>query len=70
MVIARNQTTSLWALVEAMQRRLEREGLEAPAVDAEVARGLQSLLYRDMFASARQARRLSKSSGGPQLRGS
>ncbi len=56
MVAARKQTTSLWALVEAMQRRLEGEGLEAPAVDAEVARGVRSLLFRDLFASARRAR--------------
>jgi hypothetical protein len=60
MVTACKQTTSLWALVEAMQRCLEREGLEAPAVDAEVARGLQSLLCRDMFASARRLRSLSR----------
>jgi hypothetical protein len=55
MVTARKRTTNLWALIEAMQRRLEGEGLEANAVDAEVARGLRSLLVRDMFASARRA---------------
>ena len=65
MVAARRQTTSLWALVEAMQRRLEGEGLEAPAVDAEVARGVRSLLFSDLFASARRAR--GRASSAPAL---
>lgn len=54
MVGSRTQNTSLWALVEAMQQSLEGEGLEASAVDAEVARGLRSLLWRDMFAGTRR----------------
>ena len=36
--------TSLWAVIEAMQRRLEGEGLDAEVVDAAVARGLEALL--------------------------
>ncbi len=36
--------TSLWAVIEAMQRRLEGEGLDADVVDAAVARGLETLL--------------------------
>lgn len=36
--------TSLWAVIEAMQRRLEGEGLDADVVDAAVARGLEALL--------------------------
>ena len=52
MVKARIPTTSLWTLVDAMQRRLEGEGLEAKAVDTQVARGLVSLLCRDVFGSA------------------
>lgn len=51
---AHERKTSLWALVEVMQRRLEGEGLEPDTVDAEVARGLRSLLWRDMFECARR----------------
>jgi hypothetical protein len=38
------KTTSLWAVVEGMQRRLEAEGLEREVVDAAVTRGLEALL--------------------------
>ena len=38
------KTTSLWAVVEGMQRRLEAEGLERDVVDAAVTRGLEALL--------------------------
>ena len=57
MVRAQAFTISLWGLVEAMQNRLEGEGLEAAAVDAEVARGLRSLLWRNAFGSALARRR-------------
>jgi methionyl-tRNA formyltransferase len=36
--------TSLWAVIEAMQKRLEGEGLDVDVVDAAVARGLEALL--------------------------
>ncbi len=35
---------SLWTVIEAMQRRLEREGLDAAVVDAAVTRGIEALL--------------------------
>jgi hypothetical protein len=40
----RKQTTSLWSVIEKMQRRLEAEGLDRDVVDAAVATGLQALL--------------------------
>jgi hypothetical protein len=40
------KTTSLWAVIESMQRRLEGEGLDAAVVDAAVTRGLETLLRR------------------------
>lgn len=36
--------TSLFSLIEAMQRRLEAEGLDNNVVDIAVTRGLQALL--------------------------
>ena len=36
--------TSLFSLVESMQRRLEAEGLDNNVVDLAVTRGLQTLL--------------------------
>ncbi|HLU67545.1 MAG TPA: hypothetical protein VKZ63_14785 [Kofleriaceae bacterium] len=36
--------TSLFAVIEGMQRRLEAEGLERDVVDAAVTRGLEALL--------------------------
>ena len=54
---ARKQTMSLWSLIDTMQRCLEGQGLEPSAIDAEIARGLRSLLTRNMFASARHAAR-------------
>ena len=38
------QTTSLWAVIEGMQRRLEAEGLDKDVVDSAVSQGLQALL--------------------------
>ncbi len=35
---------SLWTVIEAMQRRLEREGLDAEVVDAAVTRGIEALI--------------------------
>lgn len=37
-------TTSLWAVIEAMQRRLESEGFSERSADAAVTRGLAALL--------------------------
>lgn len=48
-----HQTTSLWAVIEEMQRRLESEGLDRDVVDAAVARGLEALL--DLSPPARRA---------------
>ena len=39
-----HQTTSLWTVIEEMQRRLEAEGLDRDVVDAAVTRGLEALL--------------------------
>ena len=36
--------TTLWSVIEKMQRRLEAEGLDRDVVDAAVARGLEALL--------------------------
>ena len=38
------QTTSLWTVIEAMQRRLEAEGMARDVVDVAVTRGLEALL--------------------------
>jgi len=39
----RNRQTSLWSLIEAMQQRLEAEGLERNVVDVAVTEGLKTL---------------------------
>lgn len=39
-------TTSLWAVIEGMQMRLEAEGLETEVVDAAIARGVEALLRK------------------------
>jgi hypothetical protein len=38
------QITSLWSVIESMQRRLEAEGLDRDVVDAAVTQGLEALL--------------------------
>jgi hypothetical protein len=38
------QTTSLWSVIENMQRRLEAEGMDRDVVDVAVTRGLEALL--------------------------
>jgi hypothetical protein len=38
------QITSLWSVIENMQRRLEAEGLDRDVVDAAVTQGLEALL--------------------------
>jgi hypothetical protein len=38
------QTTSLWTVIETMQRRLEAEGMARDVVDVAVTRGLEALL--------------------------
>ena len=54
-----NRTTSLWAVIESMQRRLEDEGLDREVVDAAVACGLEALLELEAHAQPqRPARRL------------
>ena len=54
-----NRTTSLWAVIESMQRRLEAEGLDREVVDAAVARGLEALLEIEARPpSPKPARRL------------
>ena len=40
----RGQTTSLWSVIETMQRRLEAEGMARDVVDVAVTRGLEALL--------------------------
>jgi hypothetical protein len=37
-------TTSLWSVIETMQRRLEAEGMARDVVDVAVTRGLEALL--------------------------
>jgi hypothetical protein len=41
-----NEPTSLWAVIDSMQRKLETEGLDSDVVDAAVIRGMESLLRR------------------------
>lgn len=41
---SRGQTTSLWSVIESMQRRLEAEGMARDVVDVAVTRGLEALL--------------------------
>ncbi len=36
--------TSLWSVIDSMQRKLETEGLDRDVVDAAVIRGMESLL--------------------------
>jgi hypothetical protein len=61
----RKQTTSLWSVIEKMQRRLEDEGLDRDVVDAAVARGIEALLYiappvhREALRAERRASRVS-----------
>ena len=40
----KKKTISLWAVIEAMQRKLEGEGLDTEVVDLAVTRGLETLL--------------------------
>jgi hypothetical protein len=40
----RKKTTSLWQLIDRMQRRLEDEGLDHEVVDVAVTRGLEAWL--------------------------
>ena len=40
------ETTSLWSVIESMQERLEREGLEQEVVDAAITGRLAALLRR------------------------
>jgi len=40
-----SKVTSLWKVVEAMQRKLEGEGLDAATVDKAVTHGLAELLH-------------------------
>jgi hypothetical protein len=47
-----SRTTSLWAVIEGMQRRLEAEGLDREVVDAAVACGLEALLQLEADAQA------------------
>ncbi|HUS67090.1 MAG TPA: hypothetical protein VMZ28_21280 [Kofleriaceae bacterium] len=37
-------TTSLWSVIDSMQRRLEAEGMASDVVDVAVTRGLEALL--------------------------
>ena len=41
---APRNTTSLWTVIETMQRRLEAEGMARDVVDVAVTRGLEALL--------------------------
>lgn len=38
------RTTSLWKLIEGLQRRLEAEGLDHEVVDLAVTRGVEAFL--------------------------
>jgi hypothetical protein len=42
----KTSSVTLWSVIEAMQHRLERQGLDVDAVDAKVTRRLSSLLLR------------------------
>lgn len=51
------QTTSLWTVIETMQRRLEAEGMARDVVDVAVTRGLEALLDLEPPRSAIAPRR-------------
>jgi hypothetical protein len=44
MTPARARRTDLWSIVEALQRRLERQGLATEVVDAAITRALTDAL--------------------------
>ena len=50
-------TTSLWSVIETMQRRLEAEGMARDVVDVAVTRGLEALLDLEPPRVASPARR-------------
>ena len=41
----RDDHTSLWAVIEGMQLRLEADGLDTAVVDVAVTRGIESILF-------------------------
>lgn len=61
--------TSLFKLVESMQRSLEAEGLDSAVVDVAVTRGLQKLLGRRASRGSEhaQASMLLSNFAGPAL---
>jgi hypothetical protein len=44
MISARGQRTDLWSIVDALQRRLERQGLTAEVIDLAITRALSDAL--------------------------
>ena len=52
----RDRSTSLWMLIEGMQRRLEAEGLENNVVDVAVTEGLRTLLSEPANNAVRNGR--------------
>lgn len=60
-----NKVTSLWKVVEAMQRVLEGEGLDDATVDKAVTLGLAELLSPSYETSTRPAAKVNGSR--PQL---
>jgi len=44
--MGRNDSTSLWAVIEGLQKRLEDEGLDTEVVDAAITRGIEALLRK------------------------
>ena len=41
-----NHTTTLWTLIDSMQRHLELQGMDSETVDHAIARGLELLVAR------------------------
>lgn len=56
--MTKKKQTSLWKVVEAMQRKLEGEGLDAATVDRAVTIGLAELLSPGYRAVERRAKKV------------
>jgi hypothetical protein len=48
----RRRRTTLWTLIDILQRRLERQGLSADVVDAAVTRALAQAMGAPQMAKA------------------
>jgi hypothetical protein len=56
MTARKARITSLWSLIEGMQKRLEAEGLDHDVVDVAVTRGVEAFLDSPAVESKRRGR--------------